>query len=155
MRSTNAVLVVCLVVSWVLFTLGVNTFIEKHQKEHFWTSLLGPDFSHRLGRGIFSQCLSTCLHACLCFTAEIAPMCRVSPKCWVRASGLHVKDTPNSERTLNRFPALSSKCTKCELYSQYSLTTLHHNWLMQLEMEDPEKLEWWNVPVITFWLHFF
>lgn len=147
----------CLVASFSpAVTLGVNSFIEKHQKEHSWTSLLGPDFSHPLGRGVFSQCLPTCLRACLCVTAEIAPMYRVSPKCWVRVSGLHVKDTPNSERTLNRFPPLSSKCTKCELYSQYPLTALHHNWLMQREMEDPEKLkidEMWND--ITFWLRFF
>lgn len=147
----------CLIASFSpAVTLGVNSFIEKHQKEHFWTCLLGPDFSHPLGRGVFRQCLPTCLRACLCVTAEIAPMYRVSSKCWVRVSGLHVKDTPNSERTLNRFPALSSKCTKCELYSQYPLTTLHHNWLMQQEMEDPEKLkidEMWNE--ITFWLHFF
>ena len=68
-----------------------------------WTCLRTPRFS--------GDCLLTCLHVYFCERAEIALVCQMSLKCWVRRQ-TSKRRTPSSKHSLSLRPVVSSAHTK-------------------------------------------
>lgn len=94
-----------------LFTMRCNSFTcTKSNLLNFFPQAWDFTSTHVVTMGFLAKRLSTRLHMCLCVRAEIALVCQVSPKCWVRQqiSTWKTPQIPNAHWSTALFWALNA-----------------------------------------------